>query len=91
MGHHTTMYSQLGSSTSLDWYIDVFFTFNTLQSGLIIVLLMTACALAIYNLPWTDAELTTSHKQTRTQLSRYTSSVKSTCRARWCGARGRSD
>ena len=48
----------------------MFFTFNTLQSGLIIVLLMTACALAIYNLPWTDAELTTSHEQTRTQLSR---------------------
>ena len=73
MGQQTITYSQFGNSASLEWYADVFLTFNTFQSALIIVLLMTACVLAIYNLPWTDAELTASHHQTRTQLSRLKS------------------
>lgn len=83
MGHQMIRYSQLTNSASLDWYMDVFLTTNTLQSALIIVLLITACALTIYNLPWTDAELTASHRQTRTQLNRLKSifSLRSTSAA----------
>ena len=39
---------------------------DTLQTGLIIMLLVLSCALTIYNLPWTHTELTETHRQTRT-------------------------
>ena len=68
--HQTLRSSQLVHSGSLDWYLDVFLTTNTLQSALIIVLLVAACGLAIYNLPWTDSELKATHKQTQAQLNK---------------------
>ena len=68
--HQTLRSSQFGHSGSLDWYLDVFLTTNTLQSTLIIVLLVAACGLAIYNLPWTESELKASHNQTQAQLSK---------------------
>lgn len=39
---------------------------DTLQTGLIIMLMVLSCALTIYNLPWTHTELTETHRQTRT-------------------------
>lgn len=43
---------------------------DTMHTGLIIILLIAACAMTIYNLPWSDAELTATHHQTRTQFLR---------------------
>ena len=70
MSNHILLSSQFGNHGSWNWYRDVFFTTDTLQSALLIILLVAACGLAIYNLPWTDAEIKASHTHTQTQLKR---------------------
>ena len=54
----------------VEWGVSMPLAMDTIHTGLIIVLLILACAMTIYNLPWSDTELTATHHQTRTQFLR---------------------